>query len=214
MIACHVAMNVVKSTKIVLLGNNIQLPEDLIPENIVIINTDNNNSEENLLTREFLDLSNHDFNILNNVSKLVNDLEPDIKCNKEIVSPKIVQFFEGLVSCYYVSALLVTDLEMFISEDLYNQDIKYIGQFLKNFHDRKKELLDFVNNHEIVFFVLQKSFITYVNSYVELKEHQSLTSDDQLKNLNTELTLLKDIQVKLGLLKATIAEINSSLVNS
>jgi hypothetical protein len=127
------------------------------------------------------------------IDELVNKAKSQIEENKNIVDPKIALFYENIQKAKIACSKLLELIENILS--LYARDKENLTllNYVRDFYTYKTEISEFINNEEIMFFILQKAYLTYVQNYITPQGNRQLSIEDHIKNMEAEKALLENV---------------------
>lgn len=144
------------------------------------------------------------FNLSDRINDIINQNNPLIKENIKTLEPKTDSFFKKLDSLIPTCHKLINIIEEFNSTYADNPTNPNLINLMQSFYAEKKIISDFIGQEEILFFMMQNSYLIYLQNYITPSNSIPLTLKEHFSNINCELNLLKDFMAILGALKAVV----------
>lgn len=190
--------------------NFIKQYEDILknelPSNINVINTSLKGAYvEGMIYKTLLEVFDSvqipDKSYSQLIDKIFSDNKFEIEHNKRISTPKIKEFIEELDKILSLTKKLIKIIEKFnlkYSKSPTNQSLQML---LSDFYQHKRFITEFISKEEVIFFIMQKDNLNYVNSFIMPTTNKPLTIFEHKLNLDNELKFLNNFAALLNVIK-------------
>lgn len=177
--------------------------EDIIKnelsDDIIIINTSEkgafiDGTQHLSLKKALSDIKTIDSSLFNLINKELEDLKPSIDINKNKYEPNFSTFNNDIKKYQKICHNLISIIEKFKLLFSKSPNNSELNKIIQDFYSQKKPLFDFIQEEEVIFFMLQKYFLNYAQNYIIQEQGKILNINEHAQNFNLELKLLKYIQ--------------------
>ncbi|MGD9580797.1 MAG: motility associated factor glycosyltransferase family protein [Vampirovibrionia bacterium] len=169
-----------------------------VPPEIKVINTSLNGAYiEGMVYKTLKDFFNTDKYKKVDTLKIINDTystyKEEIEDNKQILLPKIKAFYHKLEVILNLSLQLKILIELFNNKYATNPMDKDLIAIINSFYQQKRTITNFISEEEVIFFIMQKDYLTLSNNYVIPEENKPLNIHEHYNNLNEELSFIDNL---------------------
>jgi hypothetical protein len=110
----------------------------------------------------------------------------------KIVSPKLIDFFRNIENSIPTIDNIINKLHSI--QALYESGKSHeLSLTIKDFYSLKKPLMEWINSNELLFFMLQKSHIEYIQKYITPSSGNNITIEEHMSNISLEIILFNEI---------------------